>query len=68
MGREWERVEEGEVSFMSNLELRWTDPVTARSVSKYVKGIRKRARGNRQGEAKEQGGCAMYIVNQYMCI
>jgi hypothetical protein len=27
-----------------------------------------RVKSNQQGEVKEQGDCAMYIVNLYMCI
>jgi hypothetical protein len=44
-----------EDQFTSNLGTRWTDPVTARRVSKKVKGNRKGSKGNQQGEEKSKG-------------
>ncbi len=48
--------------FTSNLRPRWTDPVTARRVSKEVKGTRKGSKREPARGVKKQGDCAMYVV------
>jgi hypothetical protein len=50
---------------MSNLRPRWTGSYNSKE---GFQGIERGAKGNQQGEAKEQGDCAMYIINLYMCV
>ncbi len=68
MGREWEGVEEGEVSLRVTWDQGGRDPVTARRVSKKVKGIEKGSKGICKGNKKSKGTAPYMCVNLYMCI
>jgi hypothetical protein len=52
---------------MSSLRPRWTDPVTARRVSKYVKGTKKGDKRESARGTKARGLRHIYC-NLYMCI
>jgi hypothetical protein len=62
MGREWGGVEKRGGQFTSNLKPRWTGSYHSKEGFLVSKGDRKGSKGNQQGEIKEQGDCAMYIV------
>jgi hypothetical protein len=59
VGREWERVEEGEVSL---LETKVDGSFHSKEGFQVSIGTKKGSKGNRQGEIKEQGDCAIYVV------
>jgi hypothetical protein len=72
MGREWEGVEEGEVSSQATWDQGGRDHTTQREGFQVSeRGIKRESKGNQRGTSKvskKMGLRCVYIVNLYMCI
>jgi hypothetical protein len=66
MGRGWGGDGDEEISLPATWNQGGRDPITARRVTKEVKGNRRKAKGNQQGGSKKARGLRHVMLLTYM--